>query len=155
MLTTNRKKTFRRIFSYKFGCRKKTLSDFLSSNLRAREKSKRTTVQAESQGHVSHYHELMSRVWPVNAYFLLLHVLHCVVLVTFAREKKEREPLFKQTLKVTFHIITSLWVVFGLSTLISYFAMSANIMQTLIFDVWFLHREQNSGKFESKHQLYY
>ena len=50
----------------------------------------------------------------------MLHVLHCVVLVTFAREKKEREPLFKQTLKVTFHIITSLWVVFGLSTLISY-----------------------------------
>ena len=31
MLTTNRKKTFRRIFSYKFGCRKKTLSDFLAS----------------------------------------------------------------------------------------------------------------------------
>ena len=28
MLTTNRKKTFRRIFSYKFGCRKKTLTDF-------------------------------------------------------------------------------------------------------------------------------
>ena len=36
----------------------------------AREKKeKRTTVQADSQGHVSHYHELMSRVWPVNAYF--------------------------------------------------------------------------------------
>ena len=51
--------------------------------------------------------------------FRMLHLLHCVVLVTFAREKKEREPLFKQTLKVTFHIITSLWVVFGLSTLIS------------------------------------
>ena len=28
-------------------------------------------VQADSQGHVSHYHELMSRVWPVNAYFSL------------------------------------------------------------------------------------
>ena len=28
------------------------------------------TVQADSQGHVSHYHELMSRVWPVNAYFM-------------------------------------------------------------------------------------
>ena len=26
--------------------------------------------QADSQGHVSHNHELMSRVWPVNAYFL-------------------------------------------------------------------------------------
>ena len=36
-----------------------------------RKKRKRTTVQADSQGHVSHYHELMSRVWPVNAYFLL------------------------------------------------------------------------------------
>ena len=34
-------------------------------------KRKRTTVQADSQGHVSHYHKLMSRVWPVNAYFLL------------------------------------------------------------------------------------
>ena len=42
-----------------------------ASNLRAREKRKRTTVQADSQGHVSHYHELMSRVWPVNAYFLM------------------------------------------------------------------------------------
>ena len=30
-LTANRKKTFRRISSYKFGCRKKTLSDFLAS----------------------------------------------------------------------------------------------------------------------------
>ena len=70
--------------------------------------------------------------WPLNirlsaaktrftqSKFRMLHVLHCVVLVTFAREKKEREPLFNQTLKVTFHIITSLWVVFGLSTLISY-----------------------------------
>ena len=26
-------------------------------------------MQADSQGHVLHYHELMSRVWPVNAYF--------------------------------------------------------------------------------------
>ena len=33
-------------------------------------KRKGTTVQADSQGHVSHYHELVSRVWPVNAYFL-------------------------------------------------------------------------------------
>ena len=31
LLTTDRNKTFRRIFSYKFGCRKKTLSDFLAS----------------------------------------------------------------------------------------------------------------------------
>ena len=69
--------------------------------------------------------------WPLNirlsaaktrftqSKFIMLHVLHCVVIVTFAREKKEREPLFKQTLKVKFHIITSLWVVFGPSTLIS------------------------------------
>ena len=28
--------------------------------------------------------------------------MHCVVLVTFARERKEEKPLFKQTLKVTF-----------------------------------------------------
>ena len=34
-------------------------------------KRKKTTSQGDSQGHVSHYHELMSRVWPVNAYFLL------------------------------------------------------------------------------------
>ena len=71
--------------------------------------------------------------WPLNirfsaaktrftqSKFRMLHLLHCVVLVTFAREKKAREPLFKQTLKVTFHIITSLWVVFGLSTLFSYY----------------------------------
>ena len=52
--------------------------DLLSQSLEcykstfAREKKrKRTTVQADSQGHVSHYHELMSRVWPVNAYFLM------------------------------------------------------------------------------------
>ena len=29
-------------------------------------KRKRTTVQVNSQGHVSHYHELMSWVWPVK-----------------------------------------------------------------------------------------
>ena len=38
-----------------------------ASNLRAREKRRKTSVQADSQGHVSHYHELMSRVWPVNS----------------------------------------------------------------------------------------
>ena len=62
--------------------------------------------------------------------FRMLHLLHCVVLVTFAREKKEREPLFKQTLKVTFHIITSLWVVFGLSTPISYVENTFKAMQS-------------------------
>ena len=30
-----------------------------ASNLRAREKRRKTSVQADSQGHVSHYHELM------------------------------------------------------------------------------------------------
>ena len=40
--------------------------------------------------------------------------MHCVVLVTFAREpRKEKKPLFKQTHMVTFHIITSLGVVAG------------------------------------------
>ena len=33
-----------------------------------REKKKNRSVQADSQGHVSHYHELKS-VWPVDAYF--------------------------------------------------------------------------------------
>ena len=42
-----------------------------ASNLCAREKTKRTFVQADSQGHFSYYHELMSPVWPVNAYFLI------------------------------------------------------------------------------------
>ena len=45
--------------------------------------------------------------------------MHCVVLVTYARERNEEKFLFKQTLKVTIRIITSLWIVFGLSTLIS------------------------------------
>ena len=47
--------------------------------------------------------------------------MHCVVLVIFAREprKLKKNTLFKQTHKVTFHIITSLGVVFSLSTLIS------------------------------------
>ena len=33
--------------------------------------------------------------------------------------------------------------------------MPENIKQTFIFDVRFLHTEQNGGKFESKHQIYY
>ena len=32
--------------------------------------------------------------------------------------------------------------------------MPENIKQTFIFDVRLLHREQNGGKFESKHQIY-
>ena len=35
------------------------------------------------------------------------------------------------------------------------FAMPENIKQTFIFDVRFLHTEQNGSKFESKHQIYY
>ena len=34
--------------------------------------------------------------------------MHCVVLVTYARERNEEKFLFKQTLKVTIRIITSL-----------------------------------------------
>ena len=33
--------------------------------------------------------------------------------------------------------------------------MPEKIKQTFIFDVWFLHREQYGGKFESKLQIYY
>ena len=33
---------------------------------REREKKKNRSVQADSQGHVSHYHELISRVLPVG-----------------------------------------------------------------------------------------
>ena len=51
--------------------------------------------------------------WPLNirlsaaktrftqSKFRMLQVLHCVVLVTFVWEKKEREPLFKQTLTLS------------------------------------------------------
>ena len=38
-----------------------------AGNLRAGEKRRKTSVQADSQGHVSHYHELMSCVWPVSS----------------------------------------------------------------------------------------
>ena len=92
--------------------------------------------------------------WPLNirfsaaktrftqSKFRMLHLLHCVVLVTFAREKKEREPLFKQTLKDTFHIITSLWVVFGLSTLISYFIIKSFSSINILFQNIFLCKVQ-------------
>ena len=33
--------------------------------------------------------------------------------------------------------------------------MPENMKQTFSFDVRFLHTEQNGGKFESKHQIYY
>ena len=47
-LTENRKKTFQRIFSYKFDCRKKTLSDFLASRSSSLKK-KNTRRPAESK----------------------------------------------------------------------------------------------------------
>ena len=40
-------------------------------------------------------------------------------IVVCARAEKIKKPRFNQTHKVTFHIITSLGVVFSLSTLIS------------------------------------
>ena len=43
----------------------------------------------------------------------------CSASNLLARAAKIKKPLFKQTHKVTFHIITSLGVVFSLSTLIS------------------------------------
>ena len=56
--------------------------------------------------------------------------MYCVVQVTFARKRKEVKPLFKQTLKITFRIITSLWVVFGLSTVISNRILFHNLCET-------------------------
>ena len=48
----------------------------------------------------------------------MIHAL-CSASNLRARAEKIKKPLFKQTRKVTFHIITSLGVVFSLSTLIS------------------------------------
>ena len=123
----------------------KKLKSLFSRNKQRSKDIKHLTTASEiksCQGHLVQKHKPQEMItqyacnkpasWPLNirfsaaktrftqSKFRMLHLLHCVVLVTFAREKKEREPLFKQTLKVTFHIITSLWVVFGLSTLISY-----------------------------------
>ena len=48
------------------------------------------------------------------------YYMHCVVLVTFMRERKEKkELLFKQTLKVTFRMITSFMSRVGQSTIAS------------------------------------
>ena len=48
----------------------------------------------------------------------MIHAL-CSASNLRARAEKIKKPLFKQTHKVTLHIITSLGVVFSLSTLIS------------------------------------
>ena len=50
--------------------------------------------------------------------FRMIHAL-CSASNLRARAEKIKKPLFKQTHKVTFHIITSLGVVFSLSTLTS------------------------------------
>ena len=51
------------------------------------------------------------RVNPVRRF------MHCAVLVTYARERKDEKLKFCFKAKVTFHIITSLWLLFGLLTL--------------------------------------
>ena len=50
--------------------------------------------------------------------FRMIHAL-CSASNLRTRVEKINKPLFKQTHRVTFHIITSLGVVFSLSTLIS------------------------------------
>ena len=120
----------------------KKLKSLLSRNKQSSKDIKHFTTASEIksyQGHlqkhkpqemITQYACNKSASWPLNirlsaaktrftqSKFRMLHVLHCIVLVNFAREKK-RKRTTEQTLKVTFHIITSLWVVFGLSTLIS------------------------------------
>ena len=49
----------------------------------------------------------------------MIHALCSASNLRARAEKIKKNPLFKQTHKVTFHIITSLGVVFSLSTLIS------------------------------------
>ena len=85
--------------------------------------------------------------WPLNirfsaaktrftqSKFRMLHLLHCVVLVTFAWEKKEREPLFKQTLKITFHIITSLSRVWPVNAYFLLFLCDSSVF----FGVWMIN----------------
>ena len=51
-----------------------------------------------------------------------------------ARAEKIKRPLFKQTHKVTFHIFTSLGVVFSLSTLISKLSRAEVSNYRFLFD---------------------
>ena len=116
------------LFRYShFGENQKKLKSLFSRNKQRSKDIKHLTTASEiksCQGHLVQKHEPQETItqyawnkpasWPLNirlsaaktrftqSKFRMLHVLHCVVLVTFAREKKEREPLFKQTLKVTF-----------------------------------------------------
>ena len=52
-------------------------------NFAREKKRKRTTVQADSQGDVSHYHELMSRVWPACQRLFLTESLNLWVFFQF------------------------------------------------------------------------
>ena len=55
----------------------------------------------------------------VTNQFRMIHALCSASNLRARAEKIKKKPLFKQTHKVTFHIVTSLGVVFSLSTLIS------------------------------------
>ena len=70
-----------------------------------------------------HVTNLLSLVWQeikrfTQSKFKMMHA-QCSASNLRARAGKIKKPLFKQTHKVTSHIITSLGVVFSLSTLIS------------------------------------
>ena len=146
----------------------KKLKSLFSRNKQRSKDIKHLTTASEiksCQGHLVQKHKPQEMItqyaynkpasWPLNirlsaaktrftqSKFRMLHVLHCVVLVTFAREKKEREPLFKQTLKVTFHIITSLWVVFGLHVN-AYFSPNLWISESF-FNLWFPRSQRFGG----------
>ena len=58
--------------------------------MREREKKKNRSVQADSQGHVSHYHELISCVLPVGRSFLtesiVVSVSICEIGYTVSQE---------------------------------------------------------------------
>ena len=64
---------------------------------------------------------MLSLVWQkkfTQSEFRMIHSL-CSASNLCARAEKIKKPLFKQTHKVTFHIITGLGVMFSLSMLIS------------------------------------
>ena len=58
--------------------------------MREREKKKNRSVQVDSQGHVSHYHELISRVLPVGRSFptesIVVSVSICEIGYTVSQE---------------------------------------------------------------------
>ena len=87
LLTTNRKKTIRRIFSYKFGCRKKTLSHFLASRSSPSKTVNTAPKMTQYRNTANPYAPLI--LWwcqqvllPQNAYKCKLsHVLHNQVMI--------------------------------------------------------------------------